>query len=289
MITLDISFHLVYIVITIYYVKWVSAMKLGVIGVGNMAGAIVESVLNNQIFKAEDIILYDIFTEKLSAFTNRGLSVAGSPSELVEAADLILLAVKPQQIDDVLSVLAGLTDNKCIVSIVTGVSSEYMKKQLGGNTYIVSVMPNTPIMLGCGASAISKNNGIPAEYYEKAVSLFSCSGEVALIDEDKLNAVTGVNGSSPAYFFTIAGAMAKAAEEQGIDPELALKLTAKSMEGAALMLLKSGKTPSELTAQVTSKGGTTFAALAEMERLGLPEAIRSGMLACTKRAFEIGR
>jgi pyrroline-5-carboxylate reductase len=130
---------------------------------------------------------------------------------------------------------------------------------------------------------------VPAELYDKAVSLFSCAGEAALIDEEKLNAVTGVNGSSPAYFFTMAEAMVKAAGEQGIDTDLALKLVAKTMEGAALMLMNSGRTPSELTAQVTSKGGTTFAALAEMQRLGFSEAVRGGMLACTKRAFEIGR
>lgn len=264
-------------------------MRLGIIGVGNMAGAILDSVLNQNLFSADDIYLFDINTAKIDIYEQKGLHKAETSADVVKSSDLILLAVKPQQIDDALSQICGLTKDKCIVSIVTGVSSEFFRSKLGNDTYIVRVMPNTPIMLGCGASAITKNINVPEDLYTKAVALFSCAGEVAFIEEDKMNAVTCVNGSSPAYYFTMADAMVKAAVEQGLDEMDALRLVAKSMEGAAIMLQKSSKTPSELTAQVTSPGGTTLAALAEMQRLGFSESIRSGMLACTKRAFEIGK
>lgn len=264
-------------------------MRLGIIGAGNMASAIIEGVLAKQLFSPEEIIIYDINREKVSAFVERGFASAETPVELTNAAGLILLAVKPQQIDEVLTELAGSTEGKCIISIIAGVSSDYYKKRLGEGTYIVRVMPNTPILLGCGASAIASNRDVPQELYDKAVSLFSSAGEVAFVDEEHMNAVTAVNGSSPAYFFVMAKAMADYAAEQGIDAQDALRLAAKSMEGAATMLLRSGKTPDELTAAVTSPGGTTLAALEEMRKLGFSETIRSGMLACTKRASEIGK
>lgn len=264
-------------------------MTLGIIGVGNMASAIINGVLSKGVFAHGEIIIYDTDKGKYLPFSGKGLVIASTAAELVDASDLILLAVKPQQIDDVISEITGLTGGKCIISIVTGISAEYYKSRLGKDTYIVRVMPNTPILLGCGASAVTPGRGIPRELFEKAVDLFSSSGEVVFVEEDKMNAVTCVNGSSPAYFFVMAEAMVSCAVEQGIDPETALKLAAKSMEGAALMLLRSGKTPAELTAQVTSPGGTTLAALAEMQRLGFSDAIRSGMLACTRRAFELGR
>ena len=264
-------------------------MKFGVIGVGNMAGAIVESILNHGLFQAEDMYLFDVNPEKVDSFSKRGLNKSFSAVDVFKSADLILLAVKPQQIDSALSELVGFTNGKCIVSIVTGVSSEYIKSRLGNETYIVRVMPNTPIMLGCGATAITTNKNIPDDLYKMAVEIFASAGVTAFVEEANINAITCVNGSSPAYFFVLADAMVKAAAEQGIDAADALRLAAKSMEGAALMLQKSGKTPEELTAQVTSPGGTTLAALAEMQRLGFTDALRAGMLACTKRAFEIGK
>lgn len=264
-------------------------MKLGIIGVGNMANAIVDGALANGIFKADDISLYDINPYKLSPYTEKGMHAASDHKELAQQADLILMAVKPQQVDDALDSIKGYTDRKCIVSIVAGVSISYYKEKLGEQTYVVRVMPNTPMMLGCGATAVARDSEVSDALFDRAVSLFSCSGEVAFIDESLMNAIIGVNGSSPAYFFVMADAIVKTAEEQGIDPSVALRLAAKTMEGAAAMLLKSGKTPAELTAQVTSKGGTTLAALAEMDRLGFSDAIRGGMLACTKRAAEIGR
>lgn len=264
-------------------------MKLGIIGAGNMASAIVKGILKKQVFSPDEILIYDICREKVLAFEKRGLTAAMTPSSLAAAAELILVAVKPQQIDDVLSELYGYTGGKCIVSIVAGISTDYYKKKLGADTYVIRVMPNTPILLGCGATAIARNTGTPQDLYDKAVSVFSSAGEVAFVDEEHMNAVTGVNGSSPAYFFVMAKAMASCAAEQGIDMQTALRLAAKSMEGAAVMLLKSGKTPDELTAAVTSPGGTTLAALEEMQKRGFSEAIRSGMLACTRRAAEIGK
>ena len=158
-----------------------------------------------------------------------------------------------------------INEGKCIISIVPVFPPDYYKKRLGEGTFIVRVMPNTPILLGCGASAIATNTNTPQDLYDKAVSLFSSAGEVAFVDEEYMNAVTGVNGSSPAYFFMMAKAMADCAAEQGIDASTALRLAAK-IDGRrrshadekrqnALMSYGSGKLP----------GGTTLAPLKKCE------------------------
>ena len=202
---------------------------------------------------------------------------------------MLLLSVKPQQIDEALPELIGLTKGKCVVSIVTGLTSAYLQAQLGNDTYIVRTMPNTPIMLGFGATAISMPPEIPEDYREKAVQLFDGSGIVRFVPEEKIAEATCVIGSSPAYFFKMVETMVECAVAQGIEPETALAFAAKTMQGAAEMLLGSGKTPAELRIQVCSPGGTTLAALDAMEAGGFSNAISDGMLACTKRVYELSK
>lgn len=264
-------------------------MKFGVIGVGNMANAILESILDNGVFSPSEIVLYDPYSKVIDKFVSKGCFVADSPDELLDRSDLVLLAVKPGNIEQALGNLTVNTSGKCIVSIAAGISSGYLKKFLCEGTYVIRVMPNTPIMVKCGATAIAFNDGVPEKYWNKAVSIFSNAGSVCFVDESLINAATAVNGSGPAYFFTMADEMVKAAEEHGLDRETALILTAKTMEGAARMLLESGRSPSELADAVSSPGGTTLAALNEMKNSGFYEAIRKGMAACVKRAFELGK
>lgn len=264
-------------------------MKLGVIGVGNMASAILESVFENDVFSPSDIALFDPYSKMVEIFKNRGCLVAASVDELLNCSNIILLAIKPNNIEDALSNLSVDTCGKCFISIAAGISSDYLKKFLSKGTYVIRVMPNTPIMVNCGASAIAMSEDVPVEYYNRAVSIFSSAGSVSFVKESLINAVTAVNGSGPAYFFTMADEMVKTAEEQGIDRETALFLTAKTMEGAARMLLESGRSPSELADAVSSPGGTTLAALNEMKNSGFYNALKKGMLACIERANEIGK
>lgn len=265
------------------------SMKLGVIGVGNMANVILESVLENGVFLPSEVTLFDPYSGLTGKFENKGCMIAASVDELIYSSDLILIAVKPGNIEQAFGSISVNTQGKCFISIAAGISSNYIRKFLSDGTYVIRVMPNTPILVNCGATAIALGEDIPEEYYNKAVAIFSNAGSVCFVDESLINTATAVNGSGPAYFFTMAEEMVRTAAEYGLDRDKALLLTAKTMEGAARMLLESGRSPSELADAVSSPGGTTIAALNAMKSSGFYEAIRKGMAACIGRADEIGK
>ncbi len=226
---------------------------------------------------------------KLGRFTDLGVCACVSNAQVVSKADIIILAVKPQMISKVLEEIRGEVKGKCLVSIAAGISSGYIKTIVGKDAFVLRTMPNTPMMIGRGAIAIAQDSTIPQKLFDAAVSIFSSAGEVEFLPEEKLNEIIGVNGSSPAFFFRLAQAMMLSAEKQGIDPEVALKLAAKTMEGASAMLLGSGYTPCELIRQVSSPGGTTIAALTAFDEFNFDELIEEAMLRCTKRAYELGK
>ncbi|MGI6039984.1 MAG: pyrroline-5-carboxylate reductase [Clostridiales bacterium] len=264
-------------------------MNLGIIGVGNMASAILQGIFKNDIFPTSSINLYDPYSQIVFEFEKQGCRVCMNVDELISQSDLIIVAVKPNNIESVLDEISVDTVGKCFISIAAGISTEYIKSVLGESVHVIRVMPNTPITIGLGATAIAVCNDVPEMFSEKAVSIFSSSGAVVFIDEELINVATAVNGSGPAYFFSMADEMIKTAVSFGIDPQSALLLTAKTMEGASRMLLESGKSSSDLTKAVSSPGGTTVAALTEMKKCGFYDALVAGMNACIKRAEEIGK
>lgn len=263
-------------------------LRLGVIGGGNMATAILGGVIQKNVFPKERITASDRDGAKLDAIRAMGCRATENNLEVLKHSDIIVLAVKPQAMDAVLDELSGNTGEKCIVSIAAGVSKKYIISKLGSNR-VIRVMPNTPLLIGMGASALTGRGEIPEYIYDKAVSIFSAAGFVTQIEDEQMNEIIFLNGSSPAFFFRMAEAMAEAAKEQGIDREKALQLIAKTMEGSANMLLRSGKTPAELTTQVSSPGGTTLAALTAFDEYRFDELIREAARRCTGRAYEIGR
>ncbi|MDL2288961.1 pyrroline-5-carboxylate reductase [Oscillospiraceae bacterium OttesenSCG-928-F05] len=262
---------------------------LGILGFGNMASAIAASALGKDLYAPEDICVFDADSEKNTAILARGFALAESASDVVLESEMILLAVKPQVIAEVCADIAPAAEGKTFISIAAGISAAYIKTLLGADTHVVTVMPNTPIMLGCGATAIAKDPSVPDAIYEKASRIFEAAGLVEFVPQEKMNEIICLNASSPAYFFRMADVMANAGAAQGIDRDTALRLVAKAMEGAAKMLMESGESPSELESKVTSLGGTTFAALQAMDKRGFSEALLSGMSACTKRAYELGK
>lgn len=261
--------------------------NLGIIGAGNMAGAIINGVLKNNLLTAQALYVSDTDESKLHALSGKGINLCASNSEVVSQSDIIVLAVKPQSMREVLEKLKGQTAGKCMVSIAAGVPSAFIMSILGGDTFVVRAMPNTPMLLGQGAIAVAHAHSIPQALYDAAVSVFSCSGQVVILPEEKLNEIIGVNGSSPAFFFRMAKAMRDAAQKQGIDPDVALSLIIKTMEGSAAMLRASGRTPEELTKQVSSPGGTTVAALSAFDELEYDALIEEAMARCTKRAYQL--
>ena len=150
-------------------------------------------------------------------------------------------------------------------------------------------MPNTPLLLGAGATALCRGKSVPDDEFERVKEIFAASGMVEVLPEEQMNAVISVNGSSPAYVYLMAKAMVDGASEQGIDPKTALRLVAGTLEGCAKMLTDSGHSPDELIRMVSSPGGTTLKALDVLYDRHFESALKDAMLACTRRAEELGR
>ncbi len=262
-------------------------MKIGFIGAGNMATAIIGGLVRSD-FEKKDIFVYDVFAEKLSTFADMGLSISGSALSLTEEADVIVLAVKPQQYGEVIEGIAPAASmDKTFVSIAAGITIEFVRRKLSLNAPVVRVMPNTPLLLGKGATALSPSDNVSEEVFGVVKGMFECSGVVEILPESLMNTVISVNGSSPAYIYLFAKAVCDSAEAQGMDREVAMKLFASVLEGSAEMLRSSGDDPDTLIQKVSSKGGTTIAALERLYAHGFENAIDDAMRACTKRAEEL--
>lgn len=262
-------------------------MKIGFIGAGNMATAIIGGLVRSG-FNKKDIYVYDVFEEKLIAFCDMGLSVADSALSLTKEADIIVLAVKPQQYGEVIEGIApGACVDKTFVSIAAGITVDFVRRKLSLDAPVVRVMPNTPLLLGKGATALSPSENVSDEVFEVVKAMFENSGVVEILPESLMNAVISISGSSPAFIYLFAKAICDGAEAQGIDRNVAMKLFAATLEGSAEMLRSSGDDPDTLIAKVSSKGGTTIAALERLYAHGFSDAIDDAMKACTKRAEEL--
>ena len=246
---------------------------------------------NNQDGQTADFInVFDVSEEKKEQMKELGAAVCGSNAEVTAQSDIIVLAVKPQNYAEVIESLKdAATEEKTFVSIAAGISIAYVQKALGKACPVVRVMPNTPLLLKKGASALCPSDNITEENKEIVYRMFAGSGVCEYITEDHMNEIIAVNGSSPAYIYLFAKAMADYAAEQGIDYDKAMNLICATLEGSAAMLRESGDSADVLIQKVSSKGGTTIAALDKLREHGFTEAIHDAMEACTKRAEELGR
>jgi len=257
---------------------------LGIIGVGNMGNALLSGILGSHILKPEQIIIYDINEEVLqNRIKEFNVEKARSNEDLVKNSKYILIAVKPQVIEGVLKEIgAVITEDKTIISIAAGISIAYIKNYIKKNLGIIRVMPNTPALVGEGASALAPNDNVSREELEFVKKLLNSVGLVVELEEKHIDAVTGLSGSGPAYIFIIIEAMADGGVKMGLPRDVALKLASQTVLGSAKMLLETRKHPGELKDMVTSPGGTTITALHELEkgkiRATLMKAIESATL-----------
>lgn len=263
------------------------------IGAGNMASAIIGGLLASGC-EASLITVYDKMEEKVTALAEKGVNAAPSIPEACEASQFILLAVKPQNFKEVLTELgkSGVnTDEKVFITIAAGISTEAVSAMLGREAAVVRVMPNTPLQIGKGVSAICRNSRVSDEDFALACSVFKCSGMVMQLDESQLNTVICANGSSPAYFYHFIDAVVKSAKAQGLecDDRTLLEAVCRTVIGSAEMLLASGKTAEELVRAVTSPKGTTERAMNILYDENVADTIDRAMRACTDRAEEMAR
>ncbi len=238
---------------------------IGFLGGGNMAEAVIKGVIAAEVYKPENIFVSDIRTERLKLLVEKyNVTAVGENSELAGKVDILVLSVKPQNTADALaSIKEALKPQTLVISIAAGIKIANICDVLG-DIAVVRVMPNTPALIGEGASALFANDKAKA-VLEKAETIFSSVGRAfVLADEDLMDAVTAVSGSGPAYYFLLSEELIKAAIELGLGGEVAKELVLQTAKGAALLAVsadKDGTGPGELRQKVTSPGGTTEAAL----------------------------
>ncbi len=229
------------------------------IGAGKMASAIIKGLLSSNTFDKEHIIAAEVNDDSAKrAKENFGIKVVSEAKDGVRDADIILIATKPFVVPEVLESIKDLvTDKQLVISIAAGITFSKLEGALGTDKRFVRVMPNTPALLECGMSAICKNNSASSEDIKLVEDIFSKIGKVILCEEKDIDAVTGVSGSGPAFYYYIINEIAKAGEKLGLDYKTALTLSAQTALGAAKMIQETGNTPEELITAVTTPGGTT--------------------------------
>lgn len=239
--------------------------KVGFIGAGNIATAIINGCINGGVLNAGDITVMDIDQSKLTPFKNLGCGTVTTTLELAKNCDTLFLTVKPQILDTVLTELKeNIKDTTLIISPVAGAKIVKINAFLGGNKKIIRVMPNTPLMYGAGATAITAGEKVTKDELAFAVKIFSSLGTAAVVDENQMDTVTAVSGSSPAFFMRFAKEIINEAVCQGMDEATAKKLVLSTMAGSAKMAMLSEKSLDELISAVASPGGTTEAGLNKM-------------------------
>lgn len=212
-----------------------------------------------------------------------------SNAEACAWADEVVLAVKPQVLPAVLSEIRGsLRANTLVISIAAGVPILRLQTALGGHAKLVRAMPNTPALVGEGATALTCGAGVTADELEAARQLFAATGSVVSVPEHLMDAVTGLSGSGPAYAFVAIEALSDAGVRAGLPRDVATTLAAQTLLGAAKLLLETGEHPGKLKDMVTSPGGTTIAGVAALEREGFRNALHAAVAAATARSKELG-
>lgn len=265
-------------------------MKLAIIGLGNMGTAILKGVITSQDIDIDDIIACD---KKFS--NNKEIDIIYDNLELVDdnrigvkKADIILLAVKPQIIDNVLEEIKDISGGKLFISIAAGIKIDFLQRKLAEDAKVIRVMPNTPALVGSGAAAISAADNISDNELNIAKKVFSSIGEAIVIEEKYMDTVTGLSGSGPAFIYILIEAMSDAGVLNGLPREKAVKLAAQTVKGSAEMVLESGKHPAELKDMVTSPGGTTIAGVSALEQNAFRSSIMEAVTKAAERSKELG-
>ncbi len=264
-------------------------MKLGVIGAGNIAGAIVKGVVNTGTLRPEDIIISDVFPGRLTEIGRLGVHTTASNVEVAENAEIVLLAIKPNVAPQVLKEIRHAVTGKLLVSVVAGFSRASIAELLGGDVRIVRTMPNVPALVGEGMTVLCRTDNVSDEDFATVTSIFNAIGRTSVLGEHLFDAATATNGSGPAYVFVLIEAMADAAVLQGIPRDIAYLLVEQTILGSAKLALETGEHPGRLKDMVCSPGGTTIEAIYRLEANGLRATMIDAVNACAKKSAELGK
>ena len=263
--------------------------KLAVIGVGNMAKSIISGIKKSNI-GVSAFYLYDVNASQYASLLDENMIATSSVREAIEASDCVLLSVKPQNFPEVLSEIKSIpsSNEKLYITIAAGITVEYISKELNTQN-IVRVLPNLPMLISKGVSAICYNDNVSEEDFDFVADVFNSSGSIIKIDESNMNKTIGVTSSSPAYVFKFIKAICDGAVAQGLREECLVETVCDMIIGSAELIKSGYGTPENMVKAVASKGGTTEKALETLDRYEFEKIIAEAMIACTKRADELGQ
>jgi pyrroline-5-carboxylate reductase len=263
---------------------------VAMIGGGRMASALAEGFCRAGLLTAEAITVYDPAPAARAALAASlpGVRFADTPEAAAATAEIVWLAVKPQQAAEACGGIAAVMPGKTLVSILAGLSTGGLVS-LSGTPRVIRVMPNTPCLVGRGVSVVCQTPEVPADVASRVAQLLAAVGHVHEVDESLLNAVTGLSGSGPGFLALVVEALAAGGERAGLPRPLALALAVQTLEGSGALLEQTGEEPAVIRERVSSPGGTTLAGLAVMTDRGVPEALAAAVEAAAARAAELGR
>lgn len=263
-------------------------MKFGVIGFGNMGGAIVKGALAKGTLKKEDINVYDILDVRNEEAAELGLHISADDEALCAESDIILLAVKPQQMEEALGMCKKALAGKAMLSIVAGVTIERLKNAIDGEKpRILRLLPNTPALVFEGAFGLCKETDFTDEEKNFAVDLFESIGIVEWVKEYDIDAICGLSGGGPAYVAMFIEALADGGVKQGLTRPVAMKMAAQTVLGTAKLILETGMHPGQLKDMVSSPAGTTIEGVEALEEGGMRSAVMKAVVVSTNRSREL--
>ena len=265
-------------------------LKISFVGAGHLAGAIINALLEKLGLDGQNITVFDKIETQYKKFEKFNLKKARDLTEALMGGNMIFLTVRPS---DFSALLADIHNSRCdfagkiFVSTAAGVTMRHIEENIAPDVAVVRTMPNTPVSIGKGMTALCKNKNVPDRDFETLCGIFSALGETIVLPEEKMNKIVSVNGSSPAYVYLFVEAMLNGAIEQGFEKEQIYPAILQPLIGAFEMLKESKKSPSELISAVAVPGGTTEKALESFCADDFSGAIKRAMLACTNRANEL--
>ena len=264
--------------------------KIGFIGGGNMAGSLIKGLIADG-YPVADIWVSDTDESKLAVYRQQlGVHATLSNQELINEVSVVVLAVKPQVLKGVLTEIKEVVKEQAplIVSIAAGIRSDSIVEWLGGGAAVTRCMPNTPALVGSGATGLYANEQVSSEQRDQAESIMRSVGLIVWLDnEELLDAVTAISGSGPAYYFLMMEAMEKVAVEMGVSQGSARLLVQQTTFGAAKLAMEASDSPETLRLKVTSPGGTTERAIASFEQSGFRDTVRAALNAAQSRSVEL--
>lgn len=263
--------------------------KVALLGAGKMGGTLLQAFLKNQLFHPRNILATVQHAERCGELSAQwGVAVTTDNLAAARASDLILLGVKPQTVLEVVEqIRPALTPSKTLICFAASVNTKALEKSAGLEIAVIRAMPNTPALVGCGATALCRGRFVGPEQLALAERVFRSVGRTVLVEEKHMDAVTGLSGSGPAYIYIILEALAEAGVKVGLPRDTATLLAAQTALGAATMVLETGSHPALLKDAVTTPAGCTMDGILELEEGGLRVTLIKAVMRATERAKEL--